>query len=217
MAEQKDDQKENKLAPKKQIKYRIEVIQEQYAKQASDIINDGFTQRKEPVNFGANIRDLAVFAPFVEYVVNKAVETGYGNIAIEEVTNQVIGVVIGDDHLADIPENEVTKWIKIGNKNNANYELVFKILDSLNENYKEIKQQTNEWRMDHKFIYILSEATNAFSARQNEKIGFKIVDELYYEKWEYPKGSKKFPYAHVPKATGFHKACLMIYNLDKVN
>ena len=69
---------------------------------------------------------------------------------------------------------------------------------------------------DNGFKYILSEAVIGHSQKQNLKIGqngFKIVDELYHEKWEYPKQSGKYPLAFVVEETGFDKACCMIYTL----
>eukprot|EP01084_Bolivina_argentea_P194512 333745_1 len=66
---------------------------------------------------------------------------------------------------------------------------------------------------NHGFNCIISEATNTYAQDQHVKIGFKIVDEIYYEKWEYPKKSNQFPYASVVAQTGFDKACLMVYDL----
>lgn len=66
---------------------------------------------------------------------------------------------------------------------------------------------------EHKYKYIVSEATNDYSQGQNKKIGFKVEKKIDYKTFECPKESGKYPWKAVSDETGFTKLCLMVYTL----
>ena len=78
-----------------------------------------------------------------------------------------------------------------------------------------LKKHMIEFAKQNGFKYIISEATSDFSQGQNKKIGFEVKNEIYYETFECPKRSGKFPYRIVAKQTGFMKLCLMVHSVKK--